>query len=598
MAKKPMIKYTSREFDSIRNDLIGHAKRYYPDSYKDFNGTSFGSLMLDTVAYVGDVLSFYLDYQANEQFLSTANEYNNVIKLAKQHGYRHSKVPTSTGFCTFFCLLPVASGGGPNEEYAPILKKGTEVSTAAGATFMLAEDVNFSDLSLETVIAKVGSGTGNPTSYARKAYGRVISGKPRTKSITVGDFRRFRRIGLSDDNVAEVIEVVDSEGHQYYEVEYLTQNVVYRAVTNSNSVTMKAAPFILKAFPAPRRFTVETEAKTTFLRFGYGSEADLATDKIVDPANLILDLYGKNYSTDDAIDPYRLLNNDKMGVSPANTVLRVRYRQNNPGLLNASAGSVSTVSRTVVEFGSLNATSISLKAGVRSSIEVENEEPIVGDVSTPGAEEIRVRALSMFASQNRAVTREDYMALSYSMDKRFGAIKRVNIVKDEDSFKNNLNMYVISEDEDGYLSETNSTIKANLKTWLSRYKMINDSIDILDARVVNFGIDFEFVCSLDFNKYDILESCLRKVKDFYSDMGSLQIGESITINDVYNTVMGVNGVVDVSTLSVSQLSTPAHEQTQFQFDAHRSPDGRYVIAPEDVIFELRYPELDIRGGVK
>ena len=76
------IKYTSREFNSIKRDLTEYAKRYYPDSFQDFNEASFGALMLDTVAYVGDVLSFYLDYQANESFLDTAVEYNNIIRLS------------------------------------------------------------------------------------------------------------------------------------------------------------------------------------------------------------------------------------------------------------------------------------------------------------------------------------------------------------------------------------------------------------------------------------------------------------------------------------------------------------------------------------
>ena len=62
------IKYTSRDFESIKRDLVEHAKRYYPDNYKDFSENSFGSLMLDTVSYVGDILSFYLDYAVNESF--------------------------------------------------------------------------------------------------------------------------------------------------------------------------------------------------------------------------------------------------------------------------------------------------------------------------------------------------------------------------------------------------------------------------------------------------------------------------------------------------------------------------------------------------
>ena len=597
MAKKPMIRYTNRDFNSIRNDLVEHVKRYYPDTYKDFNVSSFGSLMLDTVAYVGDVLSFYMDYNANEQFLSTAVEYKNVIKLAQQHGYRHAKVPTSTGFCTFYTLMPPLSTGTPDEKYAPILKRGTEVAADTGAVFMLAEDINFADPSLETVVATVNQLTGQPIFYARKAHGRVVSGVPKIKTVVVGSFRRFRRINLSDSNVAEIIEVVDTEGHQYHEVEYLTQNVVYKAVTNNNSATFKTAPFVLKAFPAPRRFVVEVEEDTTYLRFGFGTEADLGSDNIVDPTNLVLDLYGKDYSTDEAFDPYKLLNNDKLGVSPANTTVVIRYRHNNVDLINASSRTVNTIMKRIVDFASGEALVFSTKTQVINSIEVENDEPIVGSVSLPDAEEIRIRALGSFASQNRAVTGGDYKALIYAMDKRFGAIKRCNIVKDEDSFKNNLNIYVVSEDEDEFFVETNSTIKMNLKTWLSRYKMINDSIDILDAIIVNFGVEFEIICSLNYNKYDVLERCLSRLEDFFNKT-RYHVGEAIKITEMYKTISGVTGVVDVANLSVIPKIGSGYAGTGFSFDIHRSPDGRYVLAPENVIFELRYPTMDVRGGVK
>ena len=83
------INYTNREFQSIREDLIQLAERFYPDTFRDFSEASFGSLMLDTVAYVGDQLSFYLDYQANESYLNTAIEYGNIVKHAVQLGYRY-----------------------------------------------------------------------------------------------------------------------------------------------------------------------------------------------------------------------------------------------------------------------------------------------------------------------------------------------------------------------------------------------------------------------------------------------------------------------------------------------------------------------------
>ena len=86
--KNVKIKYTSRDFDSIKNDLIEHAKRYYPNTYKDFNEASFGSLMFDTVSYVVDMLSFYIDYQTNESFLDSAVEYENKVRHARQMGYK------------------------------------------------------------------------------------------------------------------------------------------------------------------------------------------------------------------------------------------------------------------------------------------------------------------------------------------------------------------------------------------------------------------------------------------------------------------------------------------------------------------------------
>ena len=100
------INYSSRDFETIKNDLVDHAKRYYPDTFRDFSENSFGSLMMDTVAYVGDILSFYLDYNVNESFLSTAIEYDNVVKLGRQMGYRYRRNATATGLLSFFILVP------------------------------------------------------------------------------------------------------------------------------------------------------------------------------------------------------------------------------------------------------------------------------------------------------------------------------------------------------------------------------------------------------------------------------------------------------------------------------------------------------------
>ena len=193
--KKLIIRYTSRDFGSIKADLVNHAKRYYPDSYKDFSEASFGSLMIDTVSYVGDILSFYLDYQVNESFIDTANEYSNVIKLARQAGYKFQGKPSSYGTVNFFIQIPATSTGlGPDTSYLPIIKRGSQVISKAGESYLLLEDVDVGHENNEMIVGQINATTGLPTHFVVKAKGRIVSGFIAQEFVKVGDFKSFRRI--------------------------------------------------------------------------------------------------------------------------------------------------------------------------------------------------------------------------------------------------------------------------------------------------------------------------------------------------------------------------------------------------------------------
>ena len=149
MAKRP-VNYVSRDFESIKQSLIDHAKRYYPDTFKDFNEASFGSLMLDAVSYIGDNLSFYVDYQANESFLDSAIETDNITRLARQMGYKQTGTVATEGIITVYVLVPASTTTrGPNIDYIPIMKKGTTFNSEASGIFTLQEDIDFSDPSNE-----------------------------------------------------------------------------------------------------------------------------------------------------------------------------------------------------------------------------------------------------------------------------------------------------------------------------------------------------------------------------------------------------------------------------------------------------------------
>jgi len=592
------INYTSRNFDSIRRDLENYAKRYYPNTFKDFNEASFGSLMLDTVSYVGDILSFYLDYQTNESFLDSAIEYNNVIRLARQMGFKLSPSPSSYGLVTFYIEIPstTTAGGTPNTNYAPILKAGSQFSSVGGGTYTLLENVDFAKSSNLMVAGAVNSTTGAPTTYVIRAQGRIVSGRVTRETITLGGFQRFLKIPLKSNKVADIISVKDSESHMYYEVDNLSQNVIYKAINNNNS-DRNTAPSILKAVPVARRFVLEYDGETAYMQFGYGSDSELLSESIVDPSEVVLDLHGRNYITDTEFDPTRLISTDKFGIAPSNTTLTIAYRVNTTQDVNAAVNSVTQVGAANFKFRNAGALSLDTRETVRTSLELTNENPIVGDVSLPSSDEIRQRVIAHYAAQHRAVTLEDYQAITYGMPAKYGSLKRCVASRDFSEFKRNINLYVISEDpETMRLTSANSTLKLNLKTWLSRYKMVNDTIDILNARIVNFGVEYIIVTDYETNRFTALNLANAALRKYFSKVGD--IGEPVYISDMYRVLQDVPGIIDVLTVRAVNKSGGIYSSYAYDFDGATSADGRRIDGAKDIIFELKYPDADIKGSVR
>jgi hypothetical protein len=589
------INYTNRDFDSIRRDLENFAKRYYPSTYKDFNEASFGSLMLDTVAYVGDILSFYLDYQVNESFLDSAIEYGNVVRLARQLGFRLNTSPSAYGVLTFYIKVPAStSEDGPDLSYAPTLQVGSQFGSSGGGLYTLLENINFTNPANQMVVGTVIDDT--PTSYVIRAQGRVVSGRLARETKQIGGFQRFRRVPLSTNNLAEVISVADSEGHSYVEVDNLSQNVIYKAIRNNNA-QRGSVPSILKAVPVARRFTLEREGSMTFLQFGYGSDSEKLADSVADPANVVLDLHGRQYITDVDFDPTKLLDTDKFGIGPSNTLLTVSYRLNTTRDVNAATNTVVQVLSPKIKFVNQGALNNTTRIEVISSLEVTNETPITGDVSLPSSQEIKQRVISHYAAQNRAVTAQDYQAITYGMPAQFGAIKRCTVVRDFTEFKRNLNLYVISEDTaTGKLLTTNSTIKINLRTWLSQYKMINDTIDIMDAFIVNYGINYVALADYESNRFTVLKNANTALSAHVAR--AKDIGEPIYISEIYKVLNDVPGIIDVTAVELVNKAGGRYSETSYSFKDALSSDGRVIGGPPTVIFELKYPNIDIKGSIK
>jgi len=593
--RENIIKYTDRDFDSIKESLVNYAKRYYPSTYQDFNEAGFGALMTDYVAYIGDILSYYMDYQTNESFLDTAFEFENVIRIAKTLGYNFKFNYSSQGVISVYATIPASSTDftGLNSNYVPILKKGTAFATDNDETFILSEDINFGDSNNQREVALLDEATGLPSYYAVRGVGRVLSGIQETTSITVGEFERFRKVVIEDDFITEIISVLDSNGNEYFEVDNLSQNVVYKEVTNPTAATDKVSS-LMKPALVSRRFTVESGLENTTLQFGYGSERSLTSDTYGRPENIVVQKFGRPYVSSTSFDPSNLIENDKFGITPVNTILTIKYLKNASLNPNATKGSLNRIVDLLIDFPGLS-NSANVENYIIGSLAPRNEAPIVGSVSVPDSDELRTRAISFVSSQKRAVTKQDYEALCYAMPARFGAIKRVRVMQDKDSFKKNLNLYVISEDSLNFLEETNATLKNNLKTWLTRHKMITDTVDILDAKVVNLAINFTVIADVGTNKFDVLNLCIAALADLYKN--KFDIGEPLFYGDVYRELKNVDSVLDVTEVFATLREGGNYSNSGVSITENLSVDGRALTLNEDQIFEIKYLDKDLVGTV-
>lgn len=589
------INYTNREFEGIRRDLLQIAERHYPDTFRDFSEASFGAMMVDNLAYVGDQLSFYLDYNVNETFLDTSYQYENIVRHGRALGYKETGRASTYGRVALFILIPASpSGLGPDRRYIPILKKGSSFSSRNGLNFMLTENVDFAAPRTQVIAARTNTTTGAPTYYAIKTYGSVVSGRMGTERITVGAYERFKTITLSSPNISEIISVFDEQGNEYYEVDYLAQDLIFKEISNSNYKNDNV-PSILKPFLVSRKFVVNRSRNSVTLQFGSGKSGE--TNIVADPASVAMDVFGKTYVSSTTFDPSRLTKNESMGIVPSDTILTVTYRTTNPTNSNVSVGVINNVNSSLLDFEDRTSLTDSVVSEIVSSVEVSNEEPIFGDVSNPTSDELKRRIYDTFPTQNRAVTQADYENMIYRMPAKFGSIKRCSAQRDPDSRRRNINIYTISEDNFGNLIATNSTIKNNLKTWMNNYRMLSDTIDVLDAYIINYGIDFVVKPSIGVDKFTLVDSCIEVLRARYTSE-KLFIGEMIDIADIYNTLSNVEGVLNVTNVKITNRIGANYSSVQFDINENTSPDGSSVIIPKNAIAEIKYPSVDIKGKIK
>jgi len=644
------VSYLAKDFSEFRQNLIDFAKAYYPNSYTDFNEASPGMMFIEMAAYVGDVLSFYIDNQFKENLLLFAEERQNIIAISQALGYKPRLTAAATVEATIYQMVPAlgsANNYDPDERFFLSILSNSKFSTNTPPTkiFRSIEDVNFADPTNRSIrILARDPITNVPTMYVVSKKVKIISADTRTSTFTFGDAQKFTKITLPETNIINIVSVVDSDNNTWYEVDYLGQDIVIdeRDLTArtpqgyliSGSMTLESSPptKLAQFKRKPRRFATRINTNLQMeLWFGSGvgnTNEDIVTLNATQIANTKYNQRVANTS----LDPSDFLSSDTFGLAPANTTLTVTYTVGG-GIESNVASNVITnvdllnVKNQITEYAPAEQ---NLFTQVVSSVSIINEEPATGGASIETTEELRQNALAFFNAQNRVVTDKDYIVRTLALPPKFGSVAKVFVVRDEqinavleqnpaklevnndeNPFNNRsyvvdpvapnaVNLYVLGYNAQKKLTTLNSLVKRNLAKYLEQYRVLTDDVNIVDAFVVNIAVEFDIVIYRNYNMNDVLARAIDSVKEFFN-IDRWEINQPIILNDLRLTIGAVDGVQTVTNVRV--------------FNKYRFQDGkdyqeyRYpieeaivddIIYPslDPCIFEIRYPETDIIGNAR
>jgi hypothetical protein len=595
--------FLGKDFDSLRALLLEYARLYYPDKIRDFSESSVGGLFLDFAAYVGDVLSFYLDHQFSELDHTTAVENTNIERSLKTAGVPIVGAAPAVVPVTVFVQIPASNANNvvvPRADAIPIVQTGTVFTADNGTSFVLLEDINFNAKKTDgSLIAdlKVGQKTasGVPLSFIMAASGLCISGQDVTETVTIGkEFVPFRKITLSNPNVSEIISINDSFGNTYHQVSSLTHDVVYRNVLNTAKDT-NLVKDSLKVIPAPYRYVSDVDINTrrTTLTFGGGNANTLEDDVIPDPSDFAIAFpYSRTFSRI-PVNPQQLLQTKTLGVAATDTTLTINYRYGGGLSHNVPDGNIQTVT-TLKMFFPQNP-SPAIAGSVRNSIEVTNRIPAAGAEDAPSVDDLKALIPSVRNSQERIVSREDLLARVYTLPSNFGRVYRAAI-RSNSSNPLATQLYIVSRDSQSKLTLSPDTLKQNLIKYLNPYRMISDAIDILDARIINIGLDFDVLIDPTLNRSVVLQNVLTKLQTFFN-IKNFNIDQPIVMSDITSTIFSVPGIVSINNVQIVNITKTLNNRTysDVTFDVSANIKQGILFPPGGGIFECKFPEVDIVG---
>jgi hypothetical protein len=623
------INYVAKTFTDFRQTLIDFARAYYPNTYSDFNETSPGMMFIEMASYVGDVLSFYIDNQFKENLLAYAEQQENVISISQFLGYKPKLTSPATTTATLYQLAPATIVNGsyvPDTKYLVKVARGSTFTTSTttgqpATTFRLSEDINFSDITVNDYIVNTFN-AGNPATFIVTKPAKLIAAEEKTTTFSFGAPQRFSSATIPDANVIGIETITDSDGNRWYEVDYLAQDVIMddsSVTANNESGALPSARLRLRK--VPRRFVTRINRDNRMeLVFGSGTDNAAEVNTTLDSRQIANSQYGNTIESalgNVAINNVNFLNSNAYGVSPFNTTLTVRYlvgggvTSNTPSNTINQVSSVSTLNDTT---GYTPAEVTAFNAAVQS-ITINNDLPATGGGEGESIDEIRENALAFFNAQNRVVTVEDYAVRSYALPSKYGKIAKAYAVRDEQINRilaasnervyvdnpvrpNAINLYTLGYDTNGNLATLNTVVKDNLARYLDQFRMLTDDINIVDAFIINIGVQFDISVLRNYNVNDVLARSIGTVQEFFQT-DKWSINEPIILADLSYTIGLVEGVQTVRNVRIFnkyQFKDGAGYQN-YRYDIDEATiNGVIYPSLDPSIFELKYPQTDIIGN--
>ena len=615
MATKRDIKYINRDFTSLKNSLIDYTKTYFPNTYNDFTPSSPGMMFMEMAAYVGDVMSFYVDNQFQETFMQYARQTQNLYDLAYMMGYKPKASTAATTELDIYQQVPAITNGAgesiPDFTYALQIPSSTTVTSnlSGSLQFVIQDKIDFTSSGSmdETTVTVYQTAAGVPTFFLLKKTRQAISATIKTKTFSFTSPIPFNNKLINDNNILNILDITDSNGDEWYEVDYLAQDAVYDSIKNSNPNDPNISSdtniaYLLKTKQVAKRFATRFLNKNTLqLQFGSGNPGDVTEELIPNPNNVGLGLPSEQDKLTTAFSPTNYIFTDSYGIAPSNTTLTVRYYVGGGVTANTPANTLTVLDNTNIEFinSSIPDSQSSLANQIFDSLLVNNPIAATGGSDGDDINEIRQNSMGNFQNQLRSVTFDDYVIRSLSLPSIYGTISKVYASKPQASSNSNntLDLYILSYNDQKELTTATPALKQNLATYLAEYKMINDAIGIKDAFIINIGINFEIITLPSFNSDEVILECITALIDAFS-IDKWQINQPILLRDLNILLDNVEGVQTVKSLEFINKTGENLGYSEYSYDIAGATQNNVIYPSLDpMIFELKYPNTDIQGKV-